>query len=251
MKRKVSGFAAVLALLLAGCVTETTGVPEPASREARVQAQINLARGYLESDNPARARAPLERAIEIDPGSADALGLFAVFYQGQGEPKLAEDYYRRALRAEPRHARNLNNYAVLLVGQGRYRDALGPLETLVQDTAYRGRANAFESLGLARIQVGQPDKARAAFERALDINPELVTSHLELAALALADGDHASATRHYEIYRAKARQTARSLCVGIQLAAATGDADQRASYELALRNLYPESPEAAECIRGR
>jgi type IV pilus assembly protein PilF len=241
---------AVLGIALGGCVTETPGVPEPASKEARLEAQINLARGYLESTNPARARAPLERALEIDPGSADALGLFAVFYQRDEEYDLAETYYRRALRADSRHPANLNNYAAFLYAQGRYKEALGPLQTLVSITSYRGRAMAFENLGLTQLRLGQNAEARAAFDRALGLSPEMSGSNLEMAALAYGDGDYRSAQQYYDVFRARSRQSPRSLCLGIKLARATGDADQRASYEVALRNLYPESPEARDCILG-
>lgn len=238
-----------ICLGLAGCVTETTG-PEPASTDARVQAQLNLARGYLESGDRSRVREPLERALEINPRSADALGLLGVYYQGEEEFALAEQYYRRALRADARHAASLNNFAVLLFSQERYREALVPLRTLVRDTTYRARDVAFENLGLTELRLGQQAEAQAAFTRALSLNPDLPLSHLELADLAFKAGDLPTAASHYDRFRALARQFPRSLCLGIDLARAQGDADQRASYEIALRNLYPDSPEASRCIVG-
>ena len=242
--------AAVL-LAMMGCVTETSGGrPTPAAADARLQAQINLARGYLESGDRSRAVEPLERALEINPRSAEALGLLAVYYQAEEEFELAETYYRRALRADARHPQSLNNFAVLLYGQGRYREALVPLRTLVKDTSYRGRDAAFENLGLTELQLGYEDEARTAFERALSLNSSLVTSNLELADLALRAGDHAAAVGYYERFRALSRQSARSLCLGINLARALGDDNQRASYEIALKNLYPDSREARECIIG-
>ena len=39
------------------------------------------------------------------------------------------------------------------------------------------------------------------------------------------------------------QQSPRGLLLGLQIADATGDQDVLSSYELALRNLYPESPE--------
>jgi type IV pilus assembly protein PilF len=242
-----AGVIGLLALLF-GCVTETTGGrTEAASREARVEAQINLARGYLESDNRIRAREPLERALELNPRSAEALGLFGVLYQGENEPELAERYYRRALRADSRHAQTLNNYGVFLFNQGRYQDALAQFRVLVRDTSYRSRDLAFENLGLTELRVGNRPEARAAFTRALSINSDLPVSHLELADLLHRAGEHRAALSHYERFRTLARQVPRSLCLGISLAEALGDYDQRASYEIALRNLYPDSPEARQC----
>ena len=58
---------AALALLLlvsaSACVTETTGgLPPPAPTEDRVQAQLDLARGYLEQGDRNSARPPLAKA---------------------------------------------------------------------------------------------------------------------------------------------------------------------------------------------
>ena len=52
----------VLLAALVGCVTETTGVPQPADADSRVQAQLDLARGYLEQGNTERARTAQQSA---------------------------------------------------------------------------------------------------------------------------------------------------------------------------------------------
>jgi type IV pilus assembly protein PilF len=248
----VSRALAVLVLMagLGACVMETTGGPVPASADQRLQAQLSLARGYLESEHRARAIEPLDRALEINPRSADALLLYGVFYQAEEDFNVAEQYYRRALRADARHAASLNNLAVLLYGQGRYREAVQPLRILVRDTSYRNRDLAFENLGLTERQLGMYTDARASFSRALNINEALPVSHLELADLEYQAGNYQAALRHYDRFRSLARQSARSLCLGIALTQVTGDHDQRASFEIALRNLFPDSPEAHQCLQG-
>lgn len=233
-------------LMVAGCASDSSGT-QPASAEARLEAQINLARGYLESADPARARAPLDRALAIEPGSADALGLYAVYFLRESEPELAEQYYKRALRSDPDHAPNLNNYAALLVAQGRYREAVAPLQRLVADTGYRGRPMAFANLGLAERQLGDIAAARDAFERAIALESGQPEARLALAELDLARGRAVSALTHYEIYRGNARPTAASLCVGLRIARAVGDADEAASFRLSLRNLFPDAPENIHC----
>lgn len=241
---------AVLGLVLvSGCVTTSSGGNEPASREVQLQAQLDLARGYLEQRSWNRAREPLQRAVQIAPRSAEAYALMGVMYQGQQEPALAEEAYRRALRYDPRHPLALNNYASFLYAEGRFEDALEPLRTLVRDPAYRDRARAYESLGLTELKVGNTDRAKAAFERALSFNVVLPRSSLELAKMAFDQGDYQLAGEHYEIFRRTARQTPGSLCLGIRLARRAGNDDQAASYELALRNLYPNSAEASRCTR--
>lgn len=243
--------ATCVLLLMVGCVTESTGGRAPASKEVQLRAHLDLARGYLEQGDMVRSRDPLERALQIDPRSAEALTLMGVFYQSQNEFDLAERHYRRALQIDPRHALTLSNYGTFLHGQGRYEEALAPLRRLARDPDYRARAQAFENLALTELMVGNNDLARDAFERALSFDSQLPRSSLELAQLAFAAGDQAAANRHYDSFRARARQTPASLCLGIQLARAAGDDNGVASYEIALKNLHPDSAEATRCITDR
>ncbi len=247
MSRIVVGLFA--ALLLAGCVTESTNTRQPAPKPVQLQARLDLARGYLEQREFTRALDPLERALEIDPRSAEAHTLMAVVYQAQGEPDLAEQHYRQALRYEPSNAMALNNYGTFLYAQGRFEDALDPLRSLVRDPNYRERAVAYQNLGLTELQVGNKDRAREAFERALSFNTVLPRSGLELAQLSYEAGDYQEAARYYDMFRERARQTPRSLCLGLRLARLSGDDNGRASYEIALKNLFPDSAEAKRCLQ--
>ena len=242
-------WAGLLASLLSsGCVTTSSGGNKPAPKEVQLQAQLDLARGYLEQRSWNRAKDPLQRALQIDPRSAEAYALMGVMYQGQNEPELAEDAYRRALRHEPNHQLALNNYGSFLYARGRYEDALEPLRILVRDPSYRERARAYENLGLTELKVGNEDRAREAFERALSFNVVLPRSSLELARLAFDAGDYQNAAQYYEMFRTRARQTPGSLCLGLRLARLSGDTDQIASHEIALKNLFPNSAEARRCI---
>ncbi len=237
-------------LLLGGCVTTSTGGFETAPKAVRLQTHLDLARGYLEHRNWSRAKEPLSKALEIDPRSPEAHTLMAVMYQGQKEYELAEKAYRRALRYDPHYALALNNYGSLLYGQGRYKEALEPLRTLVRDPDYRDRARAYEALGLTELKVGDVDQARDAFEHALSFNTVLPRSSLELAQLAYDRGDYQRASEYYDMYRARARQTPGSLCLGMRLARHANDQDQLASYQIALKHLYPDSAEASHCLDG-
>jgi type IV pilus assembly protein PilF len=243
------GTLAILwALLLSGCVTETTGgLPEPADATERVQAQLDLARGYLGNRDYTRARGPLNRALEIDPRSVEAHVLMAVLYQGEDERELAEQHYKLALRYEPNNSQALNNYASFLYREQRYDEALGLLRVLVNDTEYPARSQAYENLGLAELIAGDREAARKAFARALNLNFAQPRSSLELAEMSYSDGAFELAHEYYEAFRVRARQSPRSLCLGMKISEALGDGDQRASYGLALQNLYPESAEAGEC----
>lgn len=238
-----------VAALLTGCVTESTGGSKPAPPGEQLRAHLDLARGYLEKRDWNRAREPLERALQIDPRSAEAHTLMAVLYQAQKEPDRAEQYYRQALRYDPSNAMALNNYGSFLYSRGRFEEALGPLRRLVENPDYRERAQAYENLGFAELRVGNEERAGVAFERALSFGSVLPRSGMELARLAFESGDYSAARTYYDMYRGRARRTPANLCLGLRLARVAGDENQQASHEIALRNLFPDSAEAKRCIQ--
>jgi len=238
----------LLAAILTGCVTETTGgIPGPAADDVRVRAQLDLARAYLENNDFDRARNPLNRALDIDPRSVEAHVLFAVLSEGEGETELAEAHYKLALKTQPEHSQTLNNYASFLYGEQRYEEAVAMLRKLVLDTDYHARGQAYENLGLAELKIGETERAKAAFLRSVRLNLVQPRSSLELADIAYADRDFTQASEYYDRFRTQAIQTPRSLCLGMKLAFAAGNVDQVASYGLALKNLFPDSAETRSC----
>lgn len=233
--------------LLCGCVTEETGRRfEPAPPAERLEAHLAVARGYLRNGDTQRARAPLERAAAIDPGNWEVLMLSGMLYEAEGETALAESFYKRATRAGGNRARAENNFGVFLVRQGRTKEAIRAFEKAVADPDYEGRPQAFLNLGLAQRAAGDDDAAFDSFERAVRLDDTLARAHLELAELAFQRGDYQRALRHFAGFRTHARQTPRSLLLGIRIARAVRDPDSEASYALQLKNLYPDSAEFRE-----
>lgn len=240
---------AVGLLGVGGCVTQSEGgMGDPATPETRVQAQLDLARGYLEQGNTERARKALNKALEINSRSVEAHVLLAVLNAAEGEDGLAERHFKTALGMDPRNAQALNNYGSFLYSKGRYEEAVQHLKILVKDTDYRARAQAYENLGLAELKIGDVQSARESFSRSLQLSFAQPQASLELAQMAYDEGDFQVASEYYDGFRSQARQTPRSLCLGMKLSQQAGDTDRMASYALALNNLFPESTEASECI---
>lgn len=241
--------------LLAGCATSSSApdstIRPPAPTAERLAAQLDLARGYLEQGDLARARPPLERALEIDRRSWEVHDLYARLYQREGELELAEESLKLALRLDRDNARVNNNYGIFLCQQARYRESVTYFEVATRDTNYPRRAQTFENMGICARLGEMHDVARNAFDRAVQINAQQPRALFELARYAFAEGDHAVADGYYRAFLTLAEQNAETLLFGARLAAALDDRDRRASYELALRNLYPDSPElkALEAMR--
>ena len=106
---------------------------------------------------------------------------------------------------------------------------------------------AFVNLGLCRLRLSDPVGGEAVFPRALPMDRRNSVALLEMGPLRLEAGDTDEAKRYHGAYRTVSpEQSPRGLLLGLQIADATGDQDALGSYELALRNLYPDSPEYRE-----
>jgi type IV pilus assembly protein PilF len=244
MKSTLRNVVAIAILGLAGCVTVDDGKgPKVAPAEARVQAQLDLARGYIEKREWGRARPALERALELAPSSAEAHVLLAIVSQEEGEAKLAEAEYKRALRYEPDNARALNNYGSFLYSIGRYADARTELLKAARDVGYSRRAQVYENLGKTELRLGNTEAAEEAFQRALSLDSSLPSATLEMAELAYDRGNFVESQQYYDGYLKLARQNSRSLWLGIRLSRQFDKQDALASYALLLKNLYPGTKE--------
>ena len=61
--------------------------------------------------------------------------------------------------------------------------------------------------------------------------------------LYFTGGDFVRSKQYFDSFNSMARSTARSLWLGIRLSHVQGDQNQLSSYALALKNLFPDSPE--------
>ncbi|MDP7408002.1 MAG: type IV pilus biogenesis/stability protein PilW, partial [Luminiphilus sp.] len=100
------------------------------------------------------------------------------------------------------------------------------------------------NLGLCRLQLEDSAGAKASLTRALSIDRRNPVALLEMDFLRVEAGDTNEAARYHGTYRTVSpQQSPRGLLLGLEIADQTGDRDALSSYELALRNLYPDSAE--------
>jgi len=132
----------------------------------------------------------------------------------------------------------------LLYEQGRYADAIAQFRLAGEDPRSSSRAAAYANMGRSYQALGQLEEAQQAFSRSVRIDPDAVEPLYELARLHLAMGELRSAQRYYQQYLERiGQQTPRSIWLGIRIADRSGDLDQLASLELALRQRFPSSAE--------
>jgi type IV pilus assembly protein PilF len=86
-------------------------------------------------------------------------------------------------------------------------------------------------------------EAEQAFTRSVQLNPGQSRALLEMTDIRLQQRNYVEAQGFYSRYNQSARQNARSLWLGVQLARIFDQQDEAASYALLLKNIFPASAE--------
>lgn len=241
-------FAVAIALLahisFAGCtVSEIVGSNLQKDPEKRTEVGLEAATEYLRANDVENALRHIKKVLEIDPKNAQAHQTMALIYTQEGDLATAESYYEKAIKFDPKLSSARNNYATLLYSKERYEEAITHLKVAAEDLSYDNRAQAVQNLGLSYLKLGRINDAEASFQTALRLNPKLPQSLLELSDILLQQQQYKLASRYLNDYTKVARHTPRSLWLGIQIERVNGNENALASYVLALRNMYSNSPE--------
>ncbi len=231
--------------LATGCVSSGHDSPLQTGKgrdEARV-AYVQLGLGYLQQGMSEQAKVPLKKALGLDPDDADANAALALVFKAQAEPELADHHFTKALAARPADPRLLNNYGSFLFEQKQYEQASRYFQQASADTLYPERSRVFENLGVTSMRLGQRDSARQQLEKALHLNARQPRALLEMAELSYEDRHYVPARDYYERFSLLSGQNARSLLLGVRLAAVHEEHDAAARFGQQLERLYPGTPE--------
>lgn len=139
----------------------------------------------------------VEAARNDDPGADEwfdtGLDLEA------GDPEGAVSAYRRALEIDPGHADAHLNVGRLLHEDG----CIGEAEEHYREAATLDPANARArfNLGVALEDRGSEEEAMARYREAVEIDPGLAAAHFNLSRLLEASGDAAAAIGHLAEYK--------------------------------------------------
>jgi len=178
------------ALHLSGLVAHQRGDPHRAQERIAAAIRVkdtqpafhnSLGTVLLALDRAGEAAVCFRRALEFDPGYAEAHNNLGNALQQAGRLEDAVASYRHALQWRP-------GYAEAYYNQGRALHALDDLPAAAD--CYRRAVDAkpdygkaLKSLGDVLGQLGRTDEAAAQYLRALDVAPGDAENHAALAAL--------------------------------------------------------------------
>ena len=123
---------------------------------------------------------------------------------GRRDEAIAE--YEKGARLNPSDVDSQANLATAYLEKGRLSDAERVYKWIITtDASY---AAAYNGLGVIRIQNQDPAGARDYFEKATQLDPDLVDAQLNLGLIYKMEGDRAKARACFEAFLAKASPAA-------------------------------------------
>ena len=244
--------------LLASCVsTSDSRFVNNADESEALRKFTELGMLYIQKGNTADAMPHLKRALEIDPKSADANAALAMLFQVENDRLLAQKYFEKALQYSKgvEKTRIRNNYASFLFQTERLMAACEQLRLASEDPFYEKRAQVYENLGICYQRLGKNAEALAAYERAIGADDTRARALLEASYLEFNQNNIQQSALYHASYQRLVRyrvasNTPKSLWLGIQLSRESGDKNAEASYELKLRNMFPDSAENKDILNG-
>lgn len=237
-------------LLLGGCANLTALGGLSATEQTSLDNRLALALRYIEAGNRDMANIHLRKAAEIAPQAAELHHAYALLYQMEGDSELAGQFFQRALQARPDYTLAHYNYGALHYRRGDVAAARSHMLIASGDLASERRPQALYILGLCEHQLGNRSAALAAYQRAVQLAPQLAPAYLAAAQVLFEQRQWRPALAQLQRYEQLAAPTASSLWLEVQLAALLDEPDLFASASMALRNLFPNSPQT-ESLRQR
>ena len=136
----------------------------------------------------------------IDSGRLHSRLADLLLRRGQKDAAIVE--YEKAAQINPADLDSQNNLATAYLEKGRLADAERVFKwILANDADYPAAQNG---MGLVSIQKQDPAAARGYFERAAQLDPDLVEVHMNLGLLYEMAGDRQRARSSFETFLAKA-----------------------------------------------
>ena len=134
----------------------------------------------------------------LNPRDAETHFGLAEAYRRKGLLADCESELREALRIDPSHPEARLALGVTHLHQERWNDAAAEFQRLVDDPTFIRPARALVNLGWAHYKSGDLDQAKKDFERALTVDRQNYTAHLDLG-IVLYEQDHlVEAIQHFE-----------------------------------------------------
>jgi eukaryotic-like serine/threonine-protein kinase len=186
--RKALGLNGLLApvYVTLGMLERGTGRPEAAladlqralDRDPRsADALREMGRAHQALGRPEQAEKALKTALGLRPSDWATHNYLGAVYLSKGRLAEAEAEFRRVVLLTPDNPRGYTNLGAVCYQQGRLEEAEAMLRRSVE---IRPTAAALSNLGTTRFFLGRYEEAAQAFEKAVELSPRDASARLNL-----------------------------------------------------------------------
>ncbi len=249
-------FAALAALLLAGCVSQTTvetrSVTDTTMADARRRAELRtqLASEYYQRGNFVVALDETRQAERSDPSYYQAYNVRALVYMELREDALARQAFEKALSIAPNDPDVMNNFGWFLCLRGESDRGMAFFKRVQADPLYVTPEKALLNAGLCSRINGRNAEAEDFLRRAVVFKPDLAGALYSLAELTFEKGSIKEAENYLNRYMRLGEPTLSALVLGVKIARAQGDKVAADSMMQQLRRRFPDAPQTRELQQG-
>ena len=145
--------------------------------------------------NNAEAVEIFQTALELDPTSADNYNNIGLSYGGLDQPERAIENMKKAIELNPDQFLFLNNIALQYRNLGDRWTAIDYFQKAIEK---KEMPQVMVNMGGVYGELKEYEKAQAAFERAIEVNPEYSASHVDLAMAHHLQGHFKEGNAEYE-----------------------------------------------------
>ena len=229
---------------------KTSSDQTDADKRARVR--MELAAGYFARGQSATALDEVKLALAARPDLPEAFNLRGLIYAALGEPRLAEDSFKRALQLAPRDADAMHNYAWFLCQSSRFPEGDALFRQALAQPQYLDTIRTLLAQGVCLARAQRWSEAEAALTRAYELDPGNPVSGFHLSDLLFRRGEFERA-RFYirRLHQRREFATPQSLWLAVRLERRLGDTLAMRSWGQQLQERFPQSPETLMYDKGR
>lgn len=237
-------------LLMAGCVSTTTGSITEPKRDDKNAADLNYQLGarYYQQGSYDLARDRLLLAIEIDPRKAVAYTTLGLTYEALENTRLATEAYENSIRVAPRDFNVQNAYAVFLCRQKDFSKAAKYFDKAISHPENDDSQVSMTNAGMCMMDKPDVDAAEAYFRAALVRKPNYGDALLQLCLLKYRQKDYLSARAFLQRFMSSNISTAGVLYLASRIEDNLDNDRGRTEYEDQLIRDFPTSSEARKVL---
>jgi type IV pilus assembly protein PilF len=226
-----------------------TDSDEPESRK-RATNRLRLAVLYFGDGKMSIALDEVKQAIAADPNWFEAYNMRGLVYMRMGDFALSSASFQRALAINPGSAEVKHNYAVLLCKNSRPAEALKMFSAALETPGYGRRSNTLVEQGVCQLANGMRQEAETSFMKSYELDATNPIAGYNLAVLLFQRNEYLRSQFYVRRLNNTELANSESLWLGIKVERKMENREAMAQLGSQLKKRFPQSLEAAAYERG-